>query len=210
MGKALQGGLLKGESLTLQRLATKNSSEGNLLLKIEPDFSGDVLTNDNVRVYVELINPDTKGTSVKVLYDHKKVQKVTTPDNMILSTPKEGIKNPNFHINVTEDELKEYYVAKQAGFIIVSKLNSLDIKELKSDPTLKFDENSSDVKNSSKDKLASSSTDKGLAVMSYQMQQGDTIDSLSLKFKTSKETIESLNGGQSSFKAGDNLTVPAV
>ena len=172
---------------------------------------GDVQAEDLIRVYVQLTDKNTKESQMKVLFDAKKVKKVTSADNVILSGSQQGVKVANVHINATEQELQDYYIAKQKGLIIVAKYDILDIGEIETKTTNvnednKFDANSDIVENSSR---PTEENEEGISVMSYVVQAGETIDTLSIKFKTDAETISSLNEGRDVFEAGEIIIVPA-
>lgn len=210
-GQELMGAILKGEPLTSVRLSKESlRDEGQFSLKIEPDFVGDVQQEDLVRVYVQLTDRNTKESQMKVLFDAKKVKKITSADNVIL-TGSQGVKVANVHINATEQELQDYYIAKQKGLIIVAKYDVLDINEVETkakdtEMENKFDANSDIVENSSR---PTEENEEGISVMSYVVQAGETIDSLSIKFKTDIETISNLNEGREVFEAGETIIVPA-
>jgi LysM repeat protein len=205
VGKELKGGLLQGEPLTQQRLDEKNASKvGNMMLKIEPDSVGDIKANDNVKVYVQLENEDTGEVTVKELFDNKKVIGQKESESALLTGNQE--KNNFLNIIASEAELKDYYVAKQTGLILVAKINEVDTGEISSGDVEKFDAKSEDVKNATK---GASDKSEGQAVSTYTVKDGDTLESLSLKFKTKKDTISALNNGKEEFDAGEMIQVPA-
>jgi LysM repeat protein len=213
VGKELKGGLLKGEPLTVQRLEDKGSyKEGNLLLEIVPDFAGNIQPNDNVKVYVRLTNQDTGESTVKELFKQKKVLPTEKETNALLNTGNNNVDNDkerSFAVKATEKEVKDYYVAKKSGEIIVVKIGDLDTQKITSSQkgeVGKFDANSEEVKNASR---PDETDDEGQAVMTYTVKEGDTLDSLSLKFKTKKETIMALNNGKTVFEEGEVIQVPA-
>lgn len=209
VGKELKGGLLQGEPLTQQRLESKGTSkQGDLTLKITPDSVGDVKANDNVKIYVELTDKDTGEVSVKQLFANKKVLKDAQTSTSILSANKDD-KNNGFNITVTGKEATDYFVAKDSGKILVVKINELDTNKISSHATKskdKFDANSEEVKNASKQ---SGSESEGQAIQTYTVKKGDTLESLSLKFKTKKETISALNNNKETFESGEMIQVPA-
>lgn len=210
VGKELKGGLLKGEPLTAQRLQDAGDlNNGELVLKILPDSVGDVLPNDNVKVYVQLQNSDTGEITIKELFANKKVIGQQLAESALLATNQEKATD-SFNIYATEAEVKDYYVAKQSGSIIVVKINDLDTENISTDKggkkTDKFDADSEDVKNSTKENDAGN---EGQAIVTYTVKSGDTLEGLALKFKTKKETISSLNNGKTEFNEGEMIQVPA-
>lgn len=224
-GKELLGAILKNEPLTTVRLTDgKERKDGEFSLKIESDFMGDVKQDDLIRVYVQITDKNTLKNEVKLLFDTKKIRKMTTPDNIILQG-QQGIKIANIHINATEAELKDYYIAKSIGTIIVAKYDNLDIEKIKSEDTSKedkaeesikpmdlgtedkFDVNSEIVKNAKE--MNNKKDGEGISVMSYVVQEDETTEDLTIKFKTDLRTISELNEGKTEFNAGETITVPA-
>lgn len=205
-GKTLKGGILKGEPLTKQRLAQKDkTSNGELMLQITPDSIGDVGANDNVRIYVQLVNEESGEVTVKELFENKKiVGKETTEQSLLGGGGHDD--STAFNIIATEKEVKDYFVAKQTGTILVVKINELDTDEISSTGVEKFDANSEEVKKATKD---SGNNSEGQAIKTYTVEEKDTLASLSLKFKTKKETISALNNGKDSFDVGEMIQVPA-
>lgn len=210
VGKELKGGILQGEPLTAQRLQDAGTANnGSLVLKVRPDSVGDILPNDNVKIYVQLQNSDTGEITIKELFANKKVIGQEMAESALLSTNQEQATD-SFNINATEEEVKDYYVAKKSGSIIAVKINELDTTKIVSDKSKKnndkFNANSEEVKNSTKENDAGS---EGQAIMTYTVDEGDTLDSLALKFKTKTETITALNSGKTEFEVGEMIQVPA-
>lgn len=205
-GKTLKGGILQGEPLTQQRLTDKDKvNSGELMLKITPDSVGDVGANDNVRVYVQLINEESGEVTVKELFEHKKIIGKEATEQSLLGGGGEE-KSTGFNVIATEKEVKDYFVAKQSGTILVVKINEVDTDKISSQGVEKFDADSEEVKKATKD---SGNNGEGQAIQTYTVKANDTLESLSLKFKTKKETISALNNGKDSFEAGEMIQVPA-
>lgn len=207
-GYKLKGNLLKGEALSSVRLTKEDlDGQGGLIVSMTPDSTSNVKEGDYVNVYVLLTDKITKESAVRLLFENKKV-----------INPKAGIKDEisnaaksetTVTISFSEDELKNYYLAKETGKIIVAKVGDLDTKVTseESENIEKFDANSEEVKNAVKVETKSG---ESLSVVSYEVKDGDTLDSLSLKFKTDSDTIIELNDGKDEFNVGDRITVPAI
>lgn len=222
VGKELKGGLLTGEPLTNVRVAEKGSDlEANLSLELQPDYMGDVKANDNVRVYVMLTDKNTGKVEIKVLFDNKKIKNPAQSQdggslvNVSTSQPDE---KPKMILMVTDAQLQDYYKAKATGKVIVSKISDVDLGKIVSegavnpkdndiDTTKNFDPTSQEAQNSYR---PTDNKDNSLAVISYTFKEGDTIDILCQKFKTTKDVISKLNNNTVEFKAGDKVTVPAI
>lgn len=209
-GYELKGGLLKGETLSAQRLENADTKkDGNLLLEIIPDFVGDVAVQDNIKVYVQMSNRDTGEVTVKELFKEKKIVP-SGEQGLIEGVSTTSTTNSNepvgYHVNASEEEVENYYIAKATGQLIVIKIEDVDTNSISSKEIKPFDKNDEDVKNASKE---SATSNEGLAVMTYTVESGDTLDTLALKFKTKNETISGLNEGKTTFKAGEMIQVPA-
>lgn len=218
LDKELKGGLLKGEPLTHVRLNKENEVlSNNIILKLEPDFKSEVKTDDNIKVYAMLTDKKTGDVSMKQLFASEK--KLLAPEvnknNTVTTT--ETSEKQVLLVKATDEELRDYYKAKATGKIIVSKVSDLDLQDIVSDKDLEenkekkdediFNINSEDVQNSYR---ATDNSDNSIAVMSYTVQEGDSIDTLSIKFKTSVHQITVLNDNKDSFSVGDVITVPAI
>lgn len=190
-GKKLKGGLLKGELLTEVRLTDKNINENEIFItEIVPDYYVKAKEGDIVKVYVSLIDRNTDKVTVKLLFDNKKVLSINDND-----------KNNKIYLKLTEDEVRNYYTAKEVGKIIVVKKDVLDITKSKSDKNFNANTDAKKVKMRNGEEIA---------VLAYEVKAGDTLDSLALKFKTSKDTIIELNNGKTSFQKGEMILVPAI
>lgn len=205
VGKELKGGLLRGEPLSIQRLSDETTHTGEMVLKIEPDFVGTVAANDNIRVFVQLQNRETGEITVKKLFEEKKIidENTLLPTNVTVQDDEE---QQSFSIYANTKEVEDYYIAKASGNVIVVKINELDTNELSSEKIEKFDSDSEEVKNATK---ANQSESEGQAIITYTVVAGDTLDSLTLKFKTDEKTIKILNDGKTEFEAGEMIQVPA-
>lgn len=218
VNKELKGGLLKGEPLTTVRVNAENSDlNSNLVLKLEPDFMGEIQPNDNVKVYVMLTDRNTGDVTMKDLFSNKKIlsQDATKAQSIVNVNP--GSQNEDkaqLLIKVTDAELQAYYKAKGTGKIVVSKITDLDTQEVSSKGSVqetagteKYDAKSEEAKNSYR---PTDNSDNSVAVQTYTVQSGDTIETLTVKFKTSEDVIAKLNNNNTVFKAGEKIVVPAI
>lgn len=204
-GKTLKGGILQGEPLTKQRLADKdNTNFGQFMLQIAPDLIGDVVANDNVRIYVQLISEESGEVVVKELFENKKVIGQESGEQSLLGGGQN--KDTSFNVIATEKEVKDYFIAKQTGSILVVKLNGVDTDKITSEDVGKFDADSEEVKTATKDRGQNA---EGQAIQTYTIKESDSLESLSMKFKTKKETISALNNGKDTFEVGEMIQVPA-
>lgn len=221
VGKELKGGLLTGEPLTNVRVANEGSDlESNLSLELQPDYMGEVKADDNVRVYVMLVDRNTGNVEIKVLFENKKIKQPLasqSSSSLVNVAPSQSDDTQKMMIMVTDAQLQDYYKAKETGKIIVSKIGDLDLGKIVSDGSVKnegtensidkYDSTSSEAENSYR---ATDNKDNSLAVMKYVVEDGDTVDTICQKFKTTKDVISKLNNDSVDFKAGDTVVVPAI
>lgn len=216
VGKELKGGLLKGEPLSAVRVASDEfDANCNLLIKLEPDFAGEINPGENIKIYVILTDKHSGEASVRLLLDNKKVYtNEATKQNtgIVQSNSTDTTYKPDLLVRVTEEELKNYYDAKSLGKIIVSKITNIDLmvdgKEVGINSDEKnYDPDSKEAKNSYK---PTDNKDNSIAVMKYMVKKGDTISTISVKFKTSEDVITKLNNNKAEFNEGEEIVVPAI
>lgn len=199
VGKELRGGLLKDEPLSKSRLIVNKDAKYDLEIKLESEISIPVSDNEYVNVYVSLT--DSQGNvEVKKVFDTKQVSLKGAGVTITESA------DAYLTVRVTEDELSTYYNAKEKGKIIVVKNNSLDATEDITDN--KYDPESQEAQNAIK---PSENEEQGSAVsvIEKKVEEGETLDTLAIKYKTTAENIINLNNGKSDFKVGDNIVLPA-
>lgn len=223
IGKELKGGLLSGEPLTTVRVDTDNSDlTSNLTLKLEPDFMCQLQSNDNIKVYVMLTDKNTGEVTMKELFKNKKILQgnVASQQSIVnVSAGETSEKQEQLLIKVSDQELQTYYKAKATGKIVVSKITDLDTGNISSKGSVKeadtqkdtssnkYDDKSEEAKNSYR---PTDGSDNSIAMETYVVQPGDTIDSISQKFKTNPDIISKLNNDSNVFKSGDKIVVPAI
>lgn len=222
VGKELKGGLLTGEPLTTVRVNADGSDlDSNLVLKLEPDFMGQIQANDNVKVYVMLTDKNTGDVTMKDLFSNKKILPGDSANQQSIvnvSAGQTSDKSTQLLIKVSDAELQAYYKAKATGKIVVSKITDLDTEDISSKGSVQdsaskdtasnqYDAKSSEAKSSYR---PTDGSDNSIAMETYVVQPGDTVDSLSKKFKTTPDVISKLNNNSSVFKSGDKIVVPAI
>lgn len=198
VGKTLKGGLLKQEPLSKNRLTTETDLEHNLEIRIDVDpTSISVNTNDYINLYVVLnVNGDVQ---IKKVFDSKqvKVENVTTGDT-----------NATFiSIKANEEEVSKYLDANERGKILIVKNHDLDANEDITD----YDPNSEEAQNAippTEEEKQDTST-PSVSVIEKTFEEGDTLDELSIKYKTSVENIKKLNNNKEEFNVGDIIILPA-
>ena len=121
-GQRLQGGLLQGEMLFAQRLSTDTAAEGDLYIKVEPDYPVDLEDGEFVRISVQYT--EESGIQIDTLFDKKQVFSSTRVLNLV-----EGSETTGYYLLVDKDEMEAYYTAKSTGLIIMNKYDTLTASE---------------------------------------------------------------------------------
>lgn len=197
-GMTLKGGLFKSEPITTGRIADGNAEAPPLELKLDSDVSVPLTDNDYINVYVILTSKDNK-VEVKKLFNSKQIHK-TINQSSNGNTDEQSV----ISVRVTENEIKDYYDAKTRGQIIVVRNNNIDGKEEVTNEA--YDSQSQEAKNAIK---PTDKKDGEISVVTTKVEEGDTIESLSLKYKTDSDTISKLNNGKVEFNVGDDIVLPA-
>lgn len=196
VGKRLIGGLLKDEPLSKSRLTAEENLENQLELKIDYDNEIPLSTGDYINIYV-ILESNGGEVSVQKLFERKLVT---------VSSTTKGDGTTTFNsLKVTEKEALDYYNAREIGKLVVVKDTSLDGKD--DITTQKFDSNSDEVKNAVKPSTENSS--EGISIVTKKFEEGDTLDSLAVKYKTDVNTIKKLNNDKTDFNVGDDINLPA-
>ena len=196
-GKQLKGGLLKDEPLSKNRLTTEKDLEHNLEIKIEADESSiSVKNNEYVNLYVILsINGDVQ---IRKVFDSKQIKVETTGEGETATT--------YLTMKANEEEVNKYLDAKERGKILIVKNNDLDGNKDVTD----YDPNSEEAQNATKPTEDEEKTETpSVSVITKTFEEGDTLEDLSVKYKTSVENIKKLNNNKQEFNVGDEIILPA-
>ena len=206
IGKQTKGTLFKGEVLSEYRVSDKDV-DGKQIYTIEfhSPYLSDVVNGDFIAVYVKIKTDDNK-LIVRELFQRKEVKKAES-----LSASDTGNTNEDgtskIYITVSEQEMKDYYLAQDRGEIIGVKITANDLIESTTEP---FDANSQESLDAvSKDTPESKPTNGGAGIMEYEVKDGDNLESIVVNFKTTEEKIKELNNGKTVFSAGEVIYVPA-
>lgn len=207
-GKYTRGTLFKGEILTTYRLGDKALDENQIFtIEFNSSYLSDVAKGDFIAVYVKIKTDDNKLV-VRELFPRKEVKMAESiPTTATGNTNEDG--SSRIYITVSEQEMKDYYLAQDRGEIIGVKITSNDIVESEMG---KFDANSEESINSIPQENGSQDNapnNGGAGIMEYQIQDGDTIESIVVKFKTTEEKIRELNNNKTEFNVGESIYVPA-
>lgn len=196
-GKQLKGGLLKDEPLSKNRLTTEKDLAHNLEIKIEADPSSiSVKNNEYINLYVVLnVNGDIQ---IRKVFDSKQIKVETVTEGETTTT--------YLTMKANEEEVSKYLDAKERGKILIVKNNDLDGNKDVTD----YDPKSEEAQNATKpEEEESKSETPSVSVVTKTFEEGDTLDDLAVKYKTSVENIKKLNNNKQEFNVGDDIVLPA-
>lgn len=195
-GKVIEGGLLEGELLSSKRLVDKETEEGDLYAKVEPDFPVDIRDGENIAVYVRYYDDAERRDKVDLIFDQKQVHSSSRVTSLI-----EGDSAQGYYLRLTQEELRQYYLAKNKGAIIVAKIapNAGDITEV-----LQTLEPSDEAKEETKEE--STTADRA----SYEVGEGETYESIAHDNELSVSDLKAANPELNEVTAGINIVIPGM
>lgn len=212
-GQRLQGGLLQGELLFAQRLSTDITAEGDLYIKVEPDYPVDLEDGEFVRISVQYT--EDEGIQIDTLFDKKQVFSSTRVLNLV-----EGSETTGYYLLVDKDEMEAYYTAKSTGLIIMNKYDTLTASESipaqnSSNPdgtaaagtdTASANTNAT-KKPATTDEPAAATTDEEMT-LNYAVKEGDTFESIAFDLKIEVADLKALNPGITEVTKGQLINIP--
>lgn len=190
VGKRAIAGILEGELIQENRLSDLLIDQGDLFVRVEPDFHVDIYDGDHVRVFVQ----EPSG-SLELLFERKEVYSVQRVTNLL-----DGESAAGFYLLLDEQEVENYYQAKQNGAVILTRIKPEATDE--------------DVAASTGEPIVfeSNDTDEGPVNVEsnnrYTVQQGQTIEDVAADIDSDVNTIRGLNDGIEDVNAGDILVIP--
>lgn len=236
LNKYTKGTLFKGEILTEYRLESQQVDVSQIFeIKFEPTHINDAKAGSYISVYVK-IKTDDNRLVVRQLF----------PRKLLKASEQKGAADgkavPGLFITVSEQEMKDYYLAAERGEIIGVPIVAHDIitsedetdNEVQNDVNTQeqpssneiFDANSQEslnavppttneipVVNTPDIQVENTIPQGGIVdsggIMDYEVQAGDTLESLVIKFKTNEQRIKELNNNKVVFNVGEIIYVPA-
>lgn len=117
-GKRLIGGVLKGEPIMAQRVSDLIDEEGTYYVKVEPDYPVDLREGEVVAVMQKTEN------TVETLFKRKNVYSSSQVTSIL-----EGESVAGFYLLLTQEELEKYYLAKDNGGVIMTKIEVTTMSE---------------------------------------------------------------------------------
>ena len=195
-GYHLKGSLIKGEAVFQDRLQKQDVDTSQVYkIEVSSPYLSDVQAGDFIALYIKM-NVDNYGTTIMELFPKKEI---LNPD---YSFANDGTQR--LYISASEEEMKKYYIAQTKGEIIAVKITALDEfkGELKS-----FEIDSSSAEDSSQ--VIEEEEDDNRGIIEYEIQDGDDLESLAVRFKTSTNKIKRLNNNKIDFEVGERIYVPA-
>lgn len=214
-GNYLKGTLFKGEVLSESRLDKAEVDDSQVYtIQFKSEVLTDVKKGDYIAVYVKMLSDDNKVV-IRELFPRKKVYGPTS----IATTTEEG--GGGIYITVSEQEMKDYYIAEDKGTIIGAKITSNDdtkasIQKFNPDEDVvnstpeNMSKNENTVDSTNKQDEEVEVPDNGEAgLIEYEVQSGDTLETIVTKFKTNEEKIKELNNNKTVFTVGQTIYVPS-
>ncbi|RKO61795.1 LysM peptidoglycan-binding domain-containing protein [Caldibacillus debilis] len=207
IGKQLSAKLLKGEILFKGRIAEESESDGPLIAEIRVPTSMPLRHNDTIRIYVQYIEEDGKVTVEELFHEKKVISRDVLANskglgNMAEQLAKEAVSTSSdgsvIYVRLTDEEVMEYQKALNTGELYVVKVEGEEAGE-----TMSSGKTVSERPAKEKD------DEKTHSVGYYEVQEGDTVESIAKRFMTTPEVIVELNGGATKFKTGQRIKVPA-
>lgn len=190
-GQRVTGGILSGELVFEQRLSEDAWEEGQFFVRAEPDFPIDLEDGEHIRVLVQ------KDGDITELFTRKQVYATNRITNLL-----EGQSASGFYVLLTEQELINYYHAKHAGQIIMTKINTVatedDIESGSGEPIILTDD--SDDSEYVEDVQASNNR--------YTVQSDQTLEDIAYELQVSPDVLSELNDGIDSVDEGDVIVIP--
>lgn len=210
-GQRLQGGLLQGEMLFAQRLSTDTAAEGDLYIKVEPDYPVDLEDGEFVRISVQYT--EESGIQIDTLFDKKQVFSSTRVLNLV-----EGSETTGYYLLVDKDEMEAYYTAKSTGLIIMNKYDTLTASEnipaqnsSKPDGTAaagtETESANTNTRPASTDEPEAATTDEEMT-LNYAVKEGDTFESIAFDLEVEVSELKALNPGTTEVTKGQLINIP--
>lgn len=189
VGKRVTGGILEGELVHTKRLSEKAEDEGELFIRVEPDYEIDISDGDHVRVFTL----DTNG-EMRTLFERKEVYGTHRVAKLL-----EGQAASGFYLLMTEQEVENYYAAKTNGLVVLSRIDVVATDEDVSNGTgepIVFENDGAE----SSENVESSNR--------YTVQEGQTLEDIAFDIETSPEVLTELNDGLVEVNEGDVIVIP--
>lgn len=200
-GKAIEGGLLEGELLTTNRLIEDVKENGNLFVKVEPDYPVDIRDGENVQVFVQGDFGEGK-TEVKSLYQQKKVYSSSRVTNLL-----DGESSQGYYLRMSEEELKDYYLSKSRGAIILAKI-SPTAKDVTKSMVLTNKPLEDLVEKPVEEPIETDEDESAGSSVHYEAQEGDSFESVAHQLELSVQELKDLNPTTDELSAGDFIVLP--
>ena len=213
-GQRLQGGLLQGEMLFAQRLSAETAAEGDLYIKVEPDYPVDLEDGEFVRISVQYT--EETGIQIDTLFDKKQVFSSTRVLNLV-----EGSETTGYYLLVDKDEMEAYYTAKSTGLIIMNKYDTLSASEVipaqnSSNPeedavTAETESETASANKNAKpaatDEPEAATTNEEMT-LNYAVKEGDTFESIAFDLEVEVSELKALNPGTTEVTKGQLINIP--
>lgn len=188
VGSRLTGGLSTGELLFEQRLSDDITEEGQLFVRVEPDYPVDLTDGEHVRVLAQ------RNGEITELFTRKQVYATNRITNLL-----DGQNASGFYLLLTEQELENYYHAKFAGNVILSKIDTVATD--------------ADISASTGEAInlipeEESNEETHVSNNRYTVQADQTLEDIAYELEVPVSTLRDLNDGIDSVDEGDVIVIP--
>lgn len=180
--------ILKGEPLMNTRLKDSKEVEGRFEIKLEPNYIGKLNQNDYVQVFVQIVNSKSGESTIHTLFPKKQIKLVKASNEHIDSVDE-------VYVNVSEDELRDYYMAKQKGKIILGKITNPDL-DMSDVEVLDFESEEfkeaiilEDTTNTNIETI----NPENQQVAEHTIVQDETLESIATQYNTTLDILKEIN-----------------
>lgn len=188
VGARLTGGLRAGEMLFEQRLSEDVLEEGQLFVRVEPDYPVDLTDGEHVRVLVQ------REGEITELFSRKQVYATNRITNLL-----DGQSAAGFYLLLTEQELENYYHAKFAGNIILSKIDTVATDD---DISASTGEAINLIPEGENGEETHASNNR------YTVQADQSLEDIAYELEVPVSVLSELNDGIESVDEGDVIVIP--
>ena len=210
----VEGSILNVAEVEGQRLSSNVTPEGDMYIKVEPDYPVDLEDGEFVRLSVQYTAES--GIQIDTLFEKKQVFSSTRVLNLV-----EGSETTGYYLLVDKDEMEAYYTAKSTGLIIMNKYDTLSASEVipaqnSSNPeedavTAETESETASANKNAKpaatDEPEAATTNEEMT-LNYAVKEGDTFESIAFDLEVEVSELKALNPGTTEVTKGQLINIP--
>lgn len=205
VNKRLTGGILEGEMLFAQRISSELEEEGSFFVKVEPDYPVDLQDGDHV-----LVAGQNDSGDLFELFSRKQVYSSSRVVNLV-----EGQAATGFYLLLTEEEMNDYYSAKVNDLVVMTKIDTVATnKDLENEANkiapkeVELPKKETSTEETKKEEPKKNGTAGEPSNLKYQVQEGETLESIAHELEVPVEELSAVNNGVDSINKGDMINIP--